>query len=418
MMAGVKLPVMPPVGPMLAKSVKAIPTGDYLYEPKWDGFRCIAFRDGDEVELASRGEKPLTRYFPEVVEALKANLPDRCVVDGEVVIVTGDRLDFEALLQRIHPAKSRVDRLAAETPASFVAFDLLAVDDESLLDDAVRRATRPARAGAGRRRRRRCSSPRRPTTPRSPQQWFEVFEGAGLDGVIAKPTGGALPARRPRDGQDQARAHGRLRRRRLPLAQVRRGRGLAAARPLRRRRPPAARRRLGVVPDEAPGRAGRGARAVRRRGRVRPPLGRLGRGRGAREGPAARRGQPVERQEGPVLGAAATRPGRRGGVRPHGGHPVPAHRPVASAGGRTASRSPAPTSSSTAPYASTWPRSSARHPDRRCRRRRDPKDPVYTILLLTETPSPTTTSGASPSCTAPRRSRCTCWSRPTPSTTG
>ena len=134
MMADVKLPVMPPVGPMLAKSVKSIPTGDYLYEPKWDGFRCIAFRDGDEVELASRGEKPLTRYFPEVVEALRANLPYRCVIDGEVVIVTDDRLDFEALLQRIHPAESRVDRLAAETPASFVAFDLLAVDDQSLLD--------------------------------------------------------------------------------------------------------------------------------------------------------------------------------------------------------------------------------------------------------------------------------------------
>ncbi|MGH8941084.1 MAG: ATP-dependent DNA ligase, partial [Actinomycetes bacterium] len=127
-----QLPVMPPVGPMLAKSVKAIPEGDYLYEPKWDGFRCIAFRDGDEVELSSRGEKPLTRYFPEVVDAVRASLPDRCVVDGEVVIATGDRLDFDALLQRIHPAKSRVDRLAEETPASFVAFDLLAVGDESL----------------------------------------------------------------------------------------------------------------------------------------------------------------------------------------------------------------------------------------------------------------------------------------------
>src|SRR5436190_2191796 len=137
MMAGVRLPVMPPVGPMLAKSVKAIPTGDYLYEPKWDGFRCIVFRDGDEVELTSRGEKPLTRYFPEVVEALRENLPYRCVVDGEIVIATDDRLDFEALLQRIHPAKSRVDLLAAETPASFVAFDLLAVDDGHLQHGGV-----------------------------------------------------------------------------------------------------------------------------------------------------------------------------------------------------------------------------------------------------------------------------------------
>jgi ATP-dependent DNA ligase len=185
-----KLPVMPPVGPMLAKSVSKVPTGDYLYEPKFDGFRCIVFRDGDEVELSSRGEKPLTRYFPEVVEALRANLPHRCVVDGEVVIVTDDRLDFEALLQRIHPAKSRVDRLAAETPASFVAFDLLSVDDESLMDTAF---------GARRARLEQVMSLAdapvhlTPSTadPAVAQQWFEVFEGAGLDGVIAKPTHGS-----------------------------------------------------------------------------------------------------------------------------------------------------------------------------------------------------------------------------------
>jgi ATP-dependent DNA ligase len=189
MMAVVQLPVMPPVGPMLAKAVKVVPTGDYLYEPKWDGFRCIAFRDGDEVELASRGEKPLTRYFPEVVEALRANLPDRCVVDGEVVIMNGDRLDFEALLQRIHPAKSRVDKLAAETPASFVAFDLLAVDDESLMDTPFgERRTRLEGVMAG------ANAPVHltPSTddPATAQRWFEVFEGAGLDGVVAKPTDG------------------------------------------------------------------------------------------------------------------------------------------------------------------------------------------------------------------------------------
>jgi ATP-dependent DNA ligase len=189
MMAVVQLPVMPPVGPMLAKAVKVVPTGDYLYEPKWDGFRCIAFRDGDEVELASRGEKPLTRYFPEVVEALRANLPDRCVVDGEVVIMNGDRLDFEALLQRIHPAKSRVDRLAAETPASFVAFDLLAVDDESLMETPFgERRARLQRLMAG------AAAPVHltPSTddPATAQRWFEVFEGAGLDGVVAKPTDG------------------------------------------------------------------------------------------------------------------------------------------------------------------------------------------------------------------------------------
>ncbi|MDQ1627432.1 MAG: hypothetical protein QOI54_1176 [Actinomycetota bacterium] len=174
---------------MLAKSVKGIPEGDYLYEPKWDGFRCIAFRDGDEVELSSRGEKPLTRYFPEVVAALKENLPERCVVDGEVVIMTGEQLDFEALLQRIHPAKSRVDLLAAETPASFIAFDLLAVDDESLVSTPFAQ------------RRERLTTlladvqPPVYVTPGTDdlavaREWFEVFEGAGLDGVVAKPLAG------------------------------------------------------------------------------------------------------------------------------------------------------------------------------------------------------------------------------------
>jgi ATP-dependent DNA ligase len=174
---------------MLAKSVKTMPEGDYLYEPKWDGFRCLAFRDGDEVELASRGEKPMTRYFPEVIEALKANLPDRVVVDGEIVIATGDRLDFEALLQRIHPAKSRVDRLAAETPASFVAFDLLAVGDESLMATPFgQRRARLEQVLAD------AAAPvyLTPSTDdvEMARSWFEVFEGAGLDGVIAKPTGG------------------------------------------------------------------------------------------------------------------------------------------------------------------------------------------------------------------------------------
>src|SRR5215211_2524157 len=126
-----ELPVMPPVAPMLAKSVTAIPaTGSY--EPKWDGFRSISFRDGAEVEIGSRNERPMTRYFPELVEAFKAELPHRCVVDGEIVLATADGLDFEALQQRIHPAASRVALLAEKTPASFIAFDLLAVDDDDL----------------------------------------------------------------------------------------------------------------------------------------------------------------------------------------------------------------------------------------------------------------------------------------------
>src|ERR687887_2062687 len=129
-----QLPVMPPVEPMLAAPVAGIPAGHY-YEPKWDGFRSIVFRDGDEVEIGSRNTRPMTRYFPEVVEAIKENLPERCVVDGELVVPdpSGKRLEFETLQQRIHPADSRVRLLAKQTPAHLVAFDLLALGDRSLM---------------------------------------------------------------------------------------------------------------------------------------------------------------------------------------------------------------------------------------------------------------------------------------------
>src|SRR3954464_9850628 len=126
-----KLPVMPPVAPMLAKSVPTIPPGA-SYEPKWDGFRSLIFRDGDDVEFGSRNEKPMTRYFPELVAAVQAELPERCVLDGEIVIATEAGLDFEALQQRIHPAVSRVTMLSEQTPASFIAFDLLALGEEDL----------------------------------------------------------------------------------------------------------------------------------------------------------------------------------------------------------------------------------------------------------------------------------------------
>ncbi|HYT10435.1 MAG TPA: ATP-dependent DNA ligase, partial [Mycobacteriales bacterium] len=181
------LPVMPPVAPMLAKSVKAVPDGPgYLYEPKWDGFRCIVFRDGDEVELGSRNERPMTRYFPDVVDAVRAQLPERCVVDAEIVVPRGDRLDFEALLQRIHPADSRVRLLAEQTPASLVIFDLLALGDESLMDTPLaerRRRLDEVLAGV------------KPPVHRTlvtddavtAREWFASFEGAGLDGVVAKP---------------------------------------------------------------------------------------------------------------------------------------------------------------------------------------------------------------------------------------
>jgi ATP-dependent DNA ligase len=183
-----ELPVMPPVSPMLAKSEPEVPVGDYLYEPKWDGFRCVVFRDGDEVVLGSRNEKPLTRYFPEVVAAVLQNLPERCVVDGEIVVTGDGGLEFETLQQRIHPADSRVRLLAEETPASFVAFDLLAVGDEDLTGQSQQvRRTRLEEALAG------AKPPihltQVTTDPAVAREWFEAFEGAGLDGVVAKPLG-------------------------------------------------------------------------------------------------------------------------------------------------------------------------------------------------------------------------------------
>src|SRR5437762_3118313 len=130
-----KLPVMPPVAPMLAKSVPTIPPSG-SYEPKWDGFRSIIFRDGDEVEIGSRNERPMTRYFPEVVAAVLANFPPRAVIDGEIIVADAEQkgLDFEALQQRIHPAASRVNMLAEKTPARFIAFDLLAIGDRDLTE--------------------------------------------------------------------------------------------------------------------------------------------------------------------------------------------------------------------------------------------------------------------------------------------
>ncbi|TFV88553.1 ATP-dependent DNA ligase [Blastococcus sp. CT_GayMR16] len=180
------LPVLPPVKPMLAKAATKLPVGDGIYyEPKWDGFRCVVFRDGDEVELGSRNERPLTRYFPEVVAAVKANLPEKCVVDGEIVVPRGDRLHFEDLLQRIHPAESRVTLLAGQTPASFVAFDLLALGEESLLETPF--GERRARMESA------LSGVRAPVyvtaitqDADTAQRWFDTFEGAGLDGVVAK----------------------------------------------------------------------------------------------------------------------------------------------------------------------------------------------------------------------------------------
>src|SRR6188474_766268 len=180
------LPFQPPLEPMLAKAVEGLPEGaGWLFEPKWDGFRAIVFRDGDEVYTQSRDLKPLDRYFPELAAPLRGALPERAIVDGEVVIARDGALDFEALLLRIHPAASRVNMLAAESPASFVAWDLLALGDEDLrktpqgerrklLEAALGGVTAPIHLTPA-------------TTDRAlAEDWFHRFEGAGLDGVIAK----------------------------------------------------------------------------------------------------------------------------------------------------------------------------------------------------------------------------------------
>src|SRR3954465_4652542 len=188
---------MPPVQPMLAKSVKGIPDpekyGGLSFEPKWDGFRCLVFKDGEEVELASRNTKPLTRYFPEVVEAMRRQLPGRWLLDGELFVALRgedgvDRLEFETLQERIHPARSRIDMLAKKTPAGFVAFDLLALGDTSYVDRPFvdrRAALEEAPEGlAG-----PFFLPKTTSAPAVAQGWFPQFGGAGLDGVVAKPLG-------------------------------------------------------------------------------------------------------------------------------------------------------------------------------------------------------------------------------------
>ncbi|BDT87076.1 ATP-dependent DNA ligase [Nocardia cyriacigeorgica] len=180
------LPVMPPVRPMLAKSAPAVPREPGLsYEPKWDGFRCIVFRDGPDIELGSRNDRPLTRYFPEVAELLKDALPPRCVVDGEIVIVTEAGLDFDTLQLRLHPAASRVAKLAAETPASFVAFDLLALGDDDLTGQPFRERRRLLETILDTELARVHLTPIT-ADPDVAEDWFTRFEGAGFDGVMVK----------------------------------------------------------------------------------------------------------------------------------------------------------------------------------------------------------------------------------------
>ena len=184
------LPVNPPVLPMLANRVGELPPGtDWIFEPKWDGFRALVFRDGDELFIQSRDEKPLDRYFPELVETLMAQLPERCALDGEIVIATDHGLDFEALQLRLHPAESRVKKLSKEIPASIVFFDILCDESRSLCESpfAERRSALEKML--------RSVEPPLHVTPATSDRavandWFSRFEGAGFDGVVAKPTAG------------------------------------------------------------------------------------------------------------------------------------------------------------------------------------------------------------------------------------
>lgn len=195
------LPVLPPVEPMLAKAQTKVPTdtGVWSFEPKWDGFRALVFRDGDDVVLLSRSGKDLGRYFPEVVEAVRDELADRCVLDGEIVVPRDfggrTRLDWESLSQRIHPAQSRVDRLARETPAHFIGFDALAIGDRSLLAEPFTTRRQALRDGVEEKT--WCHVTRTTEDPAVGAQWLQEFEGAGLDGVIAKRLDGSyLPGKR------------------------------------------------------------------------------------------------------------------------------------------------------------------------------------------------------------------------------
>lgn len=185
------MPVNPPVLPMLAKRVSGLPkTGDFIFEPKWDGFRTLVFRDGDELLLQSRDEKSLNRYFPELMAPLATGLPERCVLDGELVVARGETLDFDALQQRIHPAASRVKLLSGQIPASMVFFDLLALGERDL------RSTPFSERRALLEQVLQARKPPLYLTPATRDaalaaDWFARFEGAGLDGVMAKPPGGS-----------------------------------------------------------------------------------------------------------------------------------------------------------------------------------------------------------------------------------
>ena len=298
------LPLSPPLKPQLAKSRAELPEGEqWRYEPKWDGFRTIVFRDGDEVHLQSRNGKPMNRYFPEVVEQVRTLSAPRVVLDGEMVVVVDDIQEFDLLSQRIHPAASRVEMLAREYPAALVAFDLLAEGDETLLElpyDERRERLAGLVDGA-------VSSPRWPPTSTDAGQVARgQLRGRGGQGG-RRP----LPAGRAQgDGEDQARAHGRRGGGRLPLRQGGGHRGLAHPGPLRRGRGPARGGAHLRLQGGREARAGGPARAL--------PHPRAG----------DRRAEPLEVGRGARVGGTPARARVRDRLRPHHRAADPARREV------------------------------------------------------------------------------------------
>ena len=320
-------PIAPPIEPMLAKLATEVPDGDgFLFEPKWDGFRAIVFRGGGDVFIQSRDLKPLDRYFPEVHTALVAGLPDGCVLDGEIVIATPRGLDFDALQMRLHPAASRVAKLALETPAAFVAFDALAIDGQDL------RGLPSTSAAFGWRGCSPTSAPSIHLTPMTRDhgqavEWLARFEGAGLDGVIAKPVDGTYqPGKRAMIKVKHARTADCV------VAGFRwhkDGRDRLVGSLL-----------LGLYDD-----GGRlqhvgvtSAFTMAMRAQLASELAPLrehaleghpwGNGRSQGERRDAWRPEPMERRQGPVVGAAAHRARVRSEIRPHAGRPVPPRRGV------------------------------------------------------------------------------------------
>ena len=322
--AAAGFPIAPPIEPMLAKLAAELPAGDgWLFEPKWDGFRAIVFRDHDRLYIQSRDLKPLDRYFPELQPILRASLPARCVVDGEIVIATDRGLDFDALQLRLHPAASRVRKLAAETPASFVAFDVLADGGHDLRSrpQAERRAALEetlARA-AGRLHLTPCSRERRLA-----EEWFVRFEGAGLDGVVAKHESTTY--------QSGKRAMVKVKHARSADCVVagfrwhKNGPGTLVGSLLLGLyddgRCAAPRRRDLVVLDGSPPRSRAGARTAAEGCARGSSLARVG-GIERRGSAHARRPQPLERGQGFVVGAAAHRARVRGHLRPSARRPLP-----------------------------------------------------------------------------------------------